>query len=123
MLTIATSDPTMAMAGIFAQTNIGDQNQVRSVFFNLADGILDHPVRGISAAALFILRFRNAKENDSLDPGFVDALSNLGDFIRGVLPNAGHTRDFFPGLEFFAYEKRQDKVVPVKICFANEIAD
>jgi hypothetical protein len=39
------------------------------------------------------------------------------------LVNAGHARDLFRAFDFLTNEKWQDKIVPAKICFANEIAN
>jgi len=45
------------------------------------------------------------------------------DFFPGILADPRHARDFLGGFDFLAYEKWQDEVVAVQICFANEIAN
>ena len=123
MLTVPAGHPAMTVAGIFTEANIRDHGQIRCLFFYLPDGILDDAVLGVGTAGLFILRFRNAKENDGLQPRFVGALRHLRDFMRGVLPDTGHARDLVSRRDFFAYEKWQDEIMRVQICFANEIAN
>lgn len=93
------------------------------MFFDLANRILDHAILGMRATCLFVFRLRNSKEKHGLHSRFVRVLRDRGDFLAAVLVNAGHTRDRFRALDFLADEKWQDKIVPAKICFANEIAN
>src|SRR5213080_956575 len=123
MLAIEAGHAAMTVAGVFAQTNIGNYRQIWCALFDLADPILDHAIRSICAAGLFILRLRNSKEKHRLHSRFVGALRDRGDFLAAVLVNAGHTRDRFRALYFLADEKWQYEIVPAKICFANEIAN
>jgi hypothetical protein len=53
----------------------------------------------------------------------VGAPRDRGDFLAAVLVDAGHARDRFRAFDFLTDEKWQDKIVPAKICFANEIAN
>ena len=123
MLAIEANHAAMAVAGIFAQTNISNYRQIRRVFFDLANRILDHAILGIRATGLFILRLRNSKEKHCLHSRFMRALCDRGDFLAAVLVDAGHTRDLSRAFDFLADEKWQDEIVPAKICFANEIAN
>ena len=123
MLAIQASYAAMTVAGIFAQTNIGNYRQIRRALFDLPDRILDHAILGIRASGLFVFRLRNSKEKHRLHSRFVCALRDRSDFLAAVLVNAGHTRDRFRALDFLTDEKWQDKIVPAKICFANEIAN
>jgi len=123
MLAIEASHAAMTVAGIFAQTNIGNYRQIRCALFDLADRILDHALLGIRASGLFILRLWNSKKQHRLHSGFVGALRDGGDFLAAVLVDAGHTRDRFRALDFLTDEKWQDEIVPAKVCFANEIAN
>src|SRR6476661_9533318 len=123
MLAIEANHAAMAVAGIFAQTNISNYRQIRRVFFDLANRILDHAILGMRTTGLFVLRLRNSKEKHRLHSRFVGALRDRGDFLAAVLVNAGHTRDRFRALDFLADEKWQDEIVSAKICFANEIAN
>src|SRR5437868_12913296 len=123
MLAIETSHAAMTVAGIFAQTNIGNYRQIRRALFDLADRILHHAILGIRASGLFVLRLWNSKEQHGLHSRLVGALRDRGDFFTAVLVDAGHTRDRFRALDFFTDETWQDEVVPTKICFANEIAN
>jgi hypothetical protein len=53
----------------------------------------------------------------------VGTLRDRGDFILAVLVDAGQARDRFRAFDLLTDEKWQDKIVPAKICFANEIAN
>lgn len=123
MLAVTASQAAMAVAGILTQANVGDHSQIRRVLFYLPDRVLNDAVFGVSFSGLFILRFRNPKEKDGLDPRFIGALCDGRDFFPGVLADPGHARDLFRGFDFLAYKKWQDEVVAVQICFANEIAN
>ena len=123
MLAIEASDAAVPVTGVFAQTNISNYRQIWGALFDLPDRILDHTILGIRATGLFVLRLRNSKEKHRLHSRFVRALRDRGDFLAAVLVNAGHTRDRFRALDFLTDEKWQDKIVPAKICFANEIAN
>src|SRR6266513_139111 len=123
MFAIEASDAAMTVAGILAQTNIGNYRQIRCALFDLADRILDHALLGIRTSGLFILRLWDSKKQHRLHSHFVGALRDGGDFLAAVLVDAGHARDRFRTLDFFTDEKRQDKIVPTKIGFANEIAN
>src|SRR4029450_9127265 len=123
MLAIEASDAAMTVAGIFAQTNISNDRQIRCAFFDFPNCNLDHAILSKSAAGLFILRLWNSEEKYRLHSRFVGALSDRGDFPAAVLVNAGHTRDRFRTLDFLTDEKWQHEIVPAKICFANEIAN
>ena len=123
MLAVTVSNAAMAVVGILTQANIGDHSQIGRVLFHLPDRILNNAVFGVSFSGLFILRFRNPKEKDGLDPRFIGALCDGRDFFPGVLADPGHARDLFRGFDFLAYKKWQDEVVAVQICFANEIAN
>ena len=123
MLAIEASHAAMTVAGIFAQTNISNDRQIRCALFHLLDRILDHPILGIGATGLFILRLWNSEKKHRLHPRFVGVLRDRGDFFTAVLVNAGHARDRFRALDFLANEKWQHEIVPAKIGFANEIAN
>ena len=123
MLAIEASYAAMTVAGIFAQTNISNYSQIRRALFDLPNRILDHTTLAIGATGPFVLRLRNSKEKHRLHSRFVGALRDRGDFLAAVLVDAGHTRDLSRAFDFLADEKRQDEIVPAKICFANEIAN
>ena len=123
MLAIEANHAAMAVAGVFAQTNIGNYGQIRRALFDFPNRILDHAILGIRATGLFILRLRNSKEKHCLHSRFMRALCDRGDFLPVVLVNTGHTRDRFRALDFLTDEKWQHEIVPAKICFANEIAN
>src|SRR5256885_13371358 len=121
MLAIEASHAAMPMAGIFAQTNIGNYRQIRRALFDLPNRILNHAILGIRATGLFVFRLRNSKEKHRLHSRFVDALRERGDFILAVLVDARHARDLFRAFDFRADKKWQNEIVPAKIWFANGI--
>src|SRR4029077_6135293 len=111
MLAVEASHAAMAVTGVFAQTNIGNYGQIRRVFFDLANRILDHAILGIRAAGLLVFRLRNSKEKHRLPSRFVGALRDGGDFLLGMLVNARHARDLLRALDFLTDEKGQNEIV------------
>src|SRR5438477_390023 len=85
MLAIEASDAAMTVAGILAQTNIGNYRQIRCALFDLADRILDHAIFGIRTAGLFVLRLRNSKKQHRLHSRFVGALRDGGDVLAATV--------------------------------------
>jgi len=123
MLPITAGHAAVAVAGILTQANVGDHSQIRRALFYLPDRVLNDAVFSVSFSGLFILGFRNPKEKDGLHPRSKGTLCDGRNFFSGILADAGHARDLFRRFDFLAYKKRQDEVVPVQICFANEIAN
>jgi len=83
------------------------------VLFYLPDRVLNDAVFGVRFSGLFILRFRNPKEKNGLQPRFIGALCDGRDFFPGILEDPWHARDLLGGFDLLAYEKRQDEVVAV----------
>ena len=55
MLAVTASHAAMAVAGVFAQANVGDHSQIRRLLFYLPDGVLNDAVFGVSFSGMFIL--------------------------------------------------------------------
>lgn len=123
MLAVAAGHAAMPVAGVFAQTNISNYGQIGRLLFDLADRVLDHSILGIRPTGLFVFRLRNSKEKHGRNSRLVGAVRDRGDIVLAILVNAGHARDLFRAFDFLTNEKRQDEIVPAKICFANEIAN
>ena len=122
MVAVDASHAAMAMAHVFAKTNIGDRDHIRTFFLNRAQRFLHNAVFGISAARMFILFLRNPKKENGLEPGVVRLSRFIDDFAKRNLKDARHARDWTSLVDLLVDEKRQHEIVRGEIGFANEIS-
>jgi hypothetical protein len=83
---------------------------------------LNNPVFGTRGAGLFVFLFRNAEKKDGLQPEILNALCFIDSLLQRELKNARHARDWPAPLQFFAYEKGENKIVEPQLCLADEIS-
>ena len=122
MIAVDSGDAAMAMAHVFAKTNIGDRDDFGTFLLNCAQRFLNDAVLGIRAARLFVFFIRDSKKQNGLEPGVLRPLRLIDDFVGRELKNAGHARNRALFVDFVADEKRQNEIVGVQIGFANEIS-
>jgi hypothetical protein len=122
MLLIRACDATVAVTHIFAQTDVGDYDQLGTSGFDRADGLLHDTVFRIRRCCLLIFLLRNAEEQDGLQPEIAGALRFIGYVRERELKNARHARDWMPRRQSFADKKGKNEVVRAELCFANEIS-
>ena len=77
---------------------------------------------GVRAARRFIFLAWNSEKQDGLQTQIESALRLFSDFADRELENPRHALDRLPRREFFADEKRQNKIVRGEFCFAHKIA-
>ena len=121
MVAVDPGHATMAMAHVFAQANVGHDNELAAARFDRADGFLDDAVFGVGATGLFVFLPRNSKEQDRLKPQVLGAFCFVRDFAGRELKNAGHAANRLPAAQFFADEKGEDEVVDGELRLANKI--
>ncbi len=104
----------VAMCGVFAVANIGDDIQIAETFFNGSYRLLHDAVRGIACPALFVFRIRQMP-NRSM--AFTPASTASPQELRSSSTAPEYPRhggnwpaDFFP----MANEQRQDKIIGAK---------
>ena len=122
VLAIHPCDAAVAMAHVFAETNIRDNDQLGASRFDRSDGLLHDPVFRIRRCCLLVFSLRNAEEQDGLQPEIVGTLRFVGYFRERELENARHARDWLPRRHSFADKKRENEVVRAEFCLANEIS-
>lgn len=122
MIAVDPRDAAMAMAHVFAKTNVGDRDDFGTLLLNCAQRFLNHAVLGIRAARLFVFFTRDSKKQNGLEPGVLRPLRLIDYFVGRELKNAGHARNRAPFVDFIADEKRQNEIVGGQIGFANEIS-
>src|SRR5216684_7256745 len=111
MVAVYSRHAAMAVAHVFAKTNVRDHHHIGTLSFNRADRFLHNAVFGISGARSFVLLSWYAEKQHTLQTKRMRAFYFLGDFCRRQLKNPGHARDLPPAFQFFADKKRQDKIM------------
>src|SRR5580700_2043116 len=121
MIAVDSGDAAMAMAHVFAKTNIGDRDDFGTFLLNCAQRFLNDAVLGIRAARLFVFFIRDSEKQNGLKPGVLRLPRLIDYFVDRELKNAGHARDRAPFVDLVAHEKRKNEIVGGEIGFANEI--
>ena len=122
LLAIHSCDAAVAMAHVFAQTNIRDHNQLGTTGFDCADRLLDDAVFRIRRCGLLVFLLWYAEEQNGLEPEIAGALRFVGYFRKRKLKNARHARDGLPRHHSFADKKRENEIVRAELRLANEIS-
>ena len=100
----------MAVAGVLAIANIGDDQQFGHGFFDRTHGALHDSVVVVCARRLFVLRLGQPEEDDSADSERVDLLAFFDEFVDRKLIVAGHRGDLAPYAFPGADEKRKNEL-------------
>jgi hypothetical protein len=113
----------MAVIGILAKANIGDDEKFQVGFADGFDGALDYALGGERACAARILRFRKAEQNDSGNSQRLHFPALVDNLIRGLLINVRHGTDFLADFAAGADEHGIDETGSGKLRFADEAAE
>ncbi len=113
----------VAVAGVLAVADVGDDDEFGVGGFDGADGLLDDAVVVVRAGGLLVLVLGDAEEDDAADAEG-DALGAfLDEFVDGELEIAGHGVDRLADAFALDGEQGEDEVVGGEIGFADETAD
>ena len=112
----------MAVAHVFAEADIGHDDQIRQFLFQQSHRLLHDAVAGVGAGGLFILGVGNAEEQDGGHSQGVRPPGFLGRLVGRELKDAGHGGDGLARLASAAGEKGQDQLGGVERGFAHEAA-
>ena len=87
------TNAAMAVLHVFAQANVGDDQQRRQFLFQQPHGLLDDAVLRVSAGSLGVLFVGNAEKQDRGNAERMGARRFAHEFIRRKLEDAGHGVD------------------------------
>src|SRR5713226_3508296 len=93
MFAVDASHAAMAVAHVFAKTNVGDRDDFRAFLLNRAQRFLDNAVFGVGAARLLVFFVRNSKKENGLKSGILRLAGLIDNFVDRELKNARHTFD------------------------------
>ena len=102
--------PAMAMAGIFAQADIGTDRQLWRRVLQLLDGPLDDAVLGMRPRTFRILLVGQTEKDDRVHPKAHALLGLLGQLVHGHSEHPGHGWHLFPDSLSRHDKKRVDKM-------------
>src|SRR2546421_4077988 len=123
MFAVDPGHAAMAMAHVFAKTNVRDRDDLGTFLFYRAQRFLNDTVFGISATRLFVFFLGNTEKKNGLKAGVLRLPRLIDNFVNGELENARHTRDRAAFVDLFADEKRENEIVGGQIRFANKISE
>src|SRR2546421_10554605 len=113
----------MAVAHVFAYTNVRYHDEPGTLRLDRANSCLHDALFGIGATRGFIFFARNSEKKNGLQPQIESTLCFVSDFVDRELENAWHAFDRLPRLEFLADEQRQNEIMRGEFSLANEIPD
>ena len=122
MVAVNPGHAAMAVAHVFAEANVRDDEQLRTFGLDRADGLLHHAILGVGAGGLLVLFVRDTEEEDGLQSGGAGARGFGGNFVRRKLLDARHAADRAARFDFFVHEKGENKIVRAEIGLADEVA-
>ena len=110
----------MTVLHVFAQANVGDDEQRRHFFFQQPDGLLDDAIFRISTGSLRVFFVGNAKKQDCRDAVSVGARRFADQFIRRKLKDAGHGGDGVAQLAPATNKHRQHELLDAQARFGDK---
>ena len=115
-------DAAVAMIGVFAQADVGDDEQFQVGLSNALDGALHNALRAERTCSARVLRFWQAKKNDRRNPERFHLPALLQDLVGGLLENVRHRADFLTHVLPRADKHRIDQACGREARLANHAA-
>ena len=116
-------ETAVAVAGVFAIADVGDDQQLGGFAAHGADGVLHDAVVGVGAGGHFVLGFRQAEQDHAADAERLHFGALLHQFVNGQLIVAGHGADFAAHAFARADEQGQDELRRMEPGFAHQRTD
>ena len=120
---VALDDAAVAVRGVFAEADVGDDDQMRHLALDRADGALHRRVGVGGFRAGRILAVGQAEEQHAEDAICLRRRRFLDGFVDRQVEDARHGADLAPYATAFADEERQDEAVGRQPRLAHEAAD
>ena len=105
----------MAVAGILAEADVGDDRQVRHLVLDGLDRVLHNALVGVALAADLILMLGNAEEDDRGNAEALHFLAVLHQIVDGLLVVAGHGADLFFHALAVGHEQGVNEIIGRKL--------
>src|SRR4029077_8684374 len=113
----------VAVIGVLAKANVGDDEKFEIGFADGFDGALDYSLGGERTCAARVFGLRQAEQNDSGNSQRLHFPALFNNLIRGLLINIRHGADFLADLAAGADEHGIDEARSGKLRFADEAAE
>ena len=118
---VAAHDAAMAVLHVFAQADIGDDEQLGQLLLQQPHGLLDDAVGGVGAGGFGVFAVGNAEQQHGRHAQLVRAGRLAQQFIRRKLEHAGHGGDGPAQLAARADEQRQDQLGDVQLRLPHQL--
>src|SRR5262249_36629796 len=119
---IVFDDAAMAMVGVFAEANIGDDQQAQFRLANGFDGALHNAVFSQRTCTSRVFRFRESEKDHPGDAEVLDFAAIFGNAVGRLLEYAGHGTDLLSDAAAWADKHWIDKACGGEARFANQSA-
>jgi hypothetical protein len=83
---------------------------------------LNNPIFRIRGGGVFVFLFGDPEEKNGLQSKILNALCFIDSVLERELKNPWHARDWTALLQFFAYEKRENKIMDAQLRLADKIS-
>lgn len=103
-------DAAVAVVGVLAHADVGDDRQPRHLFLQGPDRLLNDAVLGVGVAANGVLGLGDAEQDHRRHSQFINLLGLGHDMLDGLLVNARHGGNFFPDARAEGGKHRIDQV-------------
>src|SRR5579864_8228150 len=113
----------VAVVGVFAETNVSDDEKFQIGLADGFDGALDYSLGGERACAARIFGFGKAEQNDSGNPQRFYFPALFYDLIGGLLIDIRHGADFLADFSAGADEHGIDEAGGGELRFADQAAE
>src|ERR1700719_3737043 len=113
----------VAVVGVLAETNVGDDEEFEIGFADGFDGALDYSLGGERTCAARIFGFGQTEQNDSGNSQGFYFPALFHDLIGGLLENVRHGADFLADFSAGADEHGIDEAGRRELGFANQAAE
>ena len=115
-------EAAMAVIGVFAQTHIGDDEQIQRLVLDGANRLGNDAMGVVSAAAYGVFALGYAEKNHRRDPEIDDLATLLHEHVHRHLIGSRHGGDLPAHSRAGTREQGQDQVVRSEPAFANHPA-
>jgi hypothetical protein len=112
----------VALAGVFAEAEVGDDDQLRGTFFNQPDGLLDNPVVVAADLACVVFFVGDAEDQDGWNFQADDLIDNLVEPVEGPLELAWHGLDLALEIGPMIDEQRVDQIFNPEVILADHVS-
>ena len=112
----------VAVAGVFAEAEVGDDDQLRGTFFNQPDGLLDNPVVVAADLAGVVFFVGDTEDQNGWNFQADHLIHNFVESVEGPLELAWHGFDLALEIGPMVDEQRIDQIFNPEVILADHVS-